>query len=207
MRLPLPAVIIVLSLILSASPTAAQQPARFLIQAGADLTMPVGDLAAVDPGTGGLATSEFGVTGRICAALTERLALSVAWIGHRFGFDEIMYEEFLGEEVEVTTHQARALIAGIRYYVPNAADHRPYVQAGVGRYVYEITGTRDQSPCGHTDDPVPGYTFGGGTILSTGLFAIDLSLDLHTSRFTFIEGTEGTATWLLFSGCLAVPIW
>jgi hypothetical protein len=168
--------------------------------------MPTGDLAAVDPETGGLATSEFGFGGRIVVTLTGRMALFLSWTRHRFGFDNTMYADYHGEQSGITDHEAVVLAAGLRYYIPNVTEHMPYLQVGAGRYRYRVSGILDQSQAGHTDEPVFGYVLGGGTILPLGTLALDLSIDLHSSRFTFIEGFEERAGWLAFSGCLTLAI-
>jgi|GEM_PF-2230489 len=186
---------------------AQEKPARWLIQVGPVLTLPTGDLAAVDPATGGLATSDFGFGARGVVTVTRRLALFISWTRHAFGFDTVMYEGYVGQDVWDTEQKVDVVAGGLRWYIPTVDEHRPYFQGGIGSYRYEISGIRDQSPFGHTDDPGFGYTFGGGTILPLGGFALDLSFTLHSTRVTFVEGTEDTATWLLFSGWLTVPIW
>jgi hypothetical protein len=185
----------------------AQEPARYLIQIGPVLTMPTGEFAAVDPATGGLATSDFGIGARGVITLTRRFALFISWTRHAFGFDSVMYEDYLGQDVWDVEQRVDAVAGGLRYYIPTVEEHRPYFQGGIGSYRYEISGIRDQSPFGHADDPAFGFTLGGGTILPLGGFALDLSFALHSTRFTFVEGLEGGATWLLFSGWLTIPIW
>ncbi len=205
MRPPYSAAAILLLTVLPCGRTAAQQPARFLLQAGPTLTMPLGDFAAVEPHTGGFATSEFGISLRCCAALTGRISVYLSWTRYTFGFDTTMYEEYVGEEVWDARQHATTLAAGARFYVPTIKEHMPYVQASVGRYTYELEGIRDYTPLGRAYDPVPGFSFGGGTILPLGSVFLELSLDLHTAPFTFVDGDERDAAWLAFTLHLTLP--
>lgn len=174
-------------------------PPRFILQAGGNLSMPLGDLGATDLPRGGFATQGIGFCLRGYAALTRDISVFAGLSWPRFGYDTTMLEEQTELQIENPKQGFTTLHTGVRIMISDAREAISYVQGGVGRYQFESQATHDGDPISDPADSDLGYSFGVGIMNRHVGPGFDVTFAVHFTNVTFPNGNTNKARWLSFT--------